>query len=418
MFYAAGEIDGAFLRLEHLRRDEMDRPRNTAGPSQRKRLTRGELEPVLDKVGITRVGDLTDLDDIGVPVWAAIRPGSRSLSVSAGRGTTDEAAWTSAVMESCEQAMAERVGDLVDIVDTARGMARRGLRVIALDRQSRCAASHLDPDRELAWVKGMSWRTGETVHAPYELVGMDMLAEAPWDIDIFRMSSLGLASGADLTGAIIHGLHELVEDDALFAALLPRAGATAKTVIFRTERGAVLEELVQRLAKAGVEARFVEIGADAKLPVVAAGITPDRGLTDDMPFFCGVSCNATREEAALGALLEAIQCRAIFISGARDDLWEEDYRMRLTEATRSLFCPAGFGRTSGAESVAASLAATAEAVMGMTGGDFYVFPLGGASCGFETVRVLADDLVSMYAPSGHARTGRAAAKLLSQWARP
>ncbi|MEU9983559.1 hypothetical protein [Streptomyces sp. NPDC050856] len=36
----------------------------------------------LEEFGITRVADLTGLDVIGLPVWTAIRPGSKTLSAS------------------------------------------------------------------------------------------------------------------------------------------------------------------------------------------------------------------------------------------------------------------------------------------------------------------------------------------------
>src|SRR6478609_9891201 len=56
----------------------------------------------LPHYGITRVADLTGLDCIGLPVWTAIRPASRTLSTSQGKGATSLLAKLSAVMEGIE----------------------------------------------------------------------------------------------------------------------------------------------------------------------------------------------------------------------------------------------------------------------------------------------------------------------------
>ncbi|MGT2531691.1 hypothetical protein ACU4GG_35025 [Streptomyces nojiriensis] len=54
------------------------------------------------KVGVTRVADITRLDTIGIPTFQAVRPLSRTLAVSQGKGMTPELAKLSAVMESVE----------------------------------------------------------------------------------------------------------------------------------------------------------------------------------------------------------------------------------------------------------------------------------------------------------------------------
>src|SRR5438045_3016271 len=67
------------------------------------------VEPFSRQMQITRVADVTGLDNIGVPVAVACRPCSRSLSVSQGKGLTIAAAKASALMESIELYHAERI---------------------------------------------------------------------------------------------------------------------------------------------------------------------------------------------------------------------------------------------------------------------------------------------------------------------
>ena len=66
------------------------------------------LTPLFKDLGITRLGEITGLDNLGVPVACAIRPNSFSLSVSLGKGPDREFAYASAAMEAAEIAVAER----------------------------------------------------------------------------------------------------------------------------------------------------------------------------------------------------------------------------------------------------------------------------------------------------------------------
>src|SRR6266496_3142850 len=71
--------------------------------------TLAEYLPKAKDMGITRLANVTGLDWVGIPVYNAIRPNSRSLSVSQGKGVTLEAAKVSALMESIEYWHAEHI---------------------------------------------------------------------------------------------------------------------------------------------------------------------------------------------------------------------------------------------------------------------------------------------------------------------
>jgi ribosomal protein S12 methylthiotransferase accessory factor len=382
-------------------------------------LTRARLQPVLDRLGITRVGDLTGLDQLGLPVWFATRPASRSLCVTNGKGLTDDAAWLSAVMEGAEQALAENAPALVALVASRADLDRRGLRSVALEKQARCAAAHLSLETEIAWVKGISWKTGETVYAPYELVGMDMAASAPWNVQQFRMSSLGLAAGRCLTDAIRHALQELIEDDAMFAPLVGGGGDRRQSdVRFDPSRSRDLQTVIGQLADRGMEARFANLTDGVQVPVVLAALKPVRGEDADRAYFCGSACREQLGAAALAALLEAVQSRLTFISGARDDLYVDEYGHRLKPGTEELFGGYKLDAT-GDEPARPPLALEdlASAVFDDGAGDISVFALGGRRFGFRVVRVLADELLSCQPLTDYPLGGRAGLKLLRRWTR-
>ena len=115
----------------------------------------------LKKLGITRVGDLTGLDTIGLPVWFAVQPNSRTLAVSQGKGLTHDQARISAVMEAAESAIAERPEKLIERYCSLEELIATGGQAVPLERLSGCMFEAFDPQRERAWVPGTSWTTGK-----------------------------------------------------------------------------------------------------------------------------------------------------------------------------------------------------------------------------------------------------------------
>ena len=67
------------------------------------------VRPLTSVMGITRIANVTGLDNIGIPVVMVCRPNSRSISVSQGKGYDLLSAKVSGLMESVESFHAERV---------------------------------------------------------------------------------------------------------------------------------------------------------------------------------------------------------------------------------------------------------------------------------------------------------------------
>src|SRR5436309_11175257 len=83
--------------------------RSPAGHAWSYAETERRLEPLLDRVPITRVYGATALDRLGLPVWGAVTPLAQDLTVHAGKGRSAQAARISAVMEAIERVSAEEV---------------------------------------------------------------------------------------------------------------------------------------------------------------------------------------------------------------------------------------------------------------------------------------------------------------------
>lgn len=290
---------------------------------------------LLQALGVTRVADLTGLDVIGIPVWSTMRPNARSLSVSQGKGLTHEVARLTAVMEAAEAAVAEAPEALVSRYASYSDLMRTGDESIFLPEVAACRYERFDPDRERAWVEGRSWRTGRAVHAPYELVGLDMRSDAPWDRSAFRISSIGLAAAFDYEPARLNALLEVVENDAVETFGLGHESYVPSAADRQHEDE--LGQALRMLERVAVEPVFFDLTHRCGLPV-AACILPRPASGEGGPgvaYSAGFACRPQPRKAILAALLEAVQSRLTHIAGSRDDIAEDDYRPAVRPFART-----------------------------------------------------------------------------------
>lgn len=350
---------------------------------------------------------------IGIPVWFASRPNSRGLAVSQGKGLTHDQGRLSAVMEAVETAYAERCETLVRGRASLAELEAGGRRAVPFARMLRCASETIDPDRPRFWVDGQTWRSGEPVFAPYELVGIDYRQVSPWDHETFHMSSIGLAAHSERESATLHALLEAIENDA--TAALEVFGYSERLVeaVPELPRTPGLVEATERLAAAGLRAGFVRLKGAIDLPVI--GCFVGRDVADasgsGTAVSAGFACRLRAEDAALSALLEAVQSRLTNIAGARDDIelhafapvggtLVEDLPVTRLGATKA--APA----LSSAKALALVLGRLADAGIE----DVAIFELSDAP-GLSVVRVLVPDLQSP-AEFGQVRMGLTATRQL------
>ena len=173
--------------------------------------TLARVRPNAAAMGITRLGNITGLDRIGIPVAVAVRPNSRSVSVSQGKGLELPQAMASALMEACEIFHAEEIGP-------CRRAAYRVLaaqdRDAVADPATLCGNGRpFDPDRPISWGRGYDLLRGKTCWVPAEIVHTDYTLATP--DGYFLAGTNGLASGNDQLEAVNAALYELVERDAV-----------------------------------------------------------------------------------------------------------------------------------------------------------------------------------------------------------
>lgn len=271
--------------------------------------------PAARRAGITRLADLTGLDTLGVPVWAAVRPMGRSLSTQQGKGLTPLAAKVSALMESLETWTAEHVARPVTR-GSYRSLRRRAVDVRRLPRPR----GKLDLDARWAWVEGRALATDTPVLVPLQAVTLDTVFARP---PVFDVSSNGLASGNVLVEAILHGLCEVLERDA--EAAWRRAGSDRR-IVLDTIADPACRALIDRITATGARVFVWDLGA-AELPVVGCAIMedPHEPAWRTLGFYQGFGAHLVPEVAIARALTEAAQTRLTYIAGARDDFFPFDY---------------------------------------------------------------------------------------------
>ncbi len=275
-------------------------------------------------MGITRVADITGLDVIGIPVATACRPNSRSVVVSLGKGLDSAAAKASAVMESIEAFMAERItrplilGSFNDL--------RFSHRLTDVDRLPRTTSSLYHPDLPILWVEGQELITQAPVWLPYEMVHTAYTLPAPTGTGCFLATSNGLASGNHLLEAISHGICETVERDAgSLQRLRSRAELDTRRINPATVDDTDCREVLGLLHRAGMSVQIWNMTTDIEIPaffcMIAEGGEAGEQRHQPRPGCCaeGMGCHPDKGIALLRAVTEAAQTRVAFISGVRDD---------------------------------------------------------------------------------------------------
>ena len=280
------------------------------------------LEALLPAFGITRLANITGLDCIGIPVYMACRPNSRSLAVFQGKGLDPAAAKVSAAMEAIETFHAEAI-DLPlklasyeelrythSVVDVARlPLSRDGL---------------FDPLRPILWIEGKDLLSAAAKWLPFELVHANYTLPSLTGSGSFAATTNGLASGNHFLEALCHALHEVIERDAVTLwKLASEDHQRARRLDLATIDDPQCRKLLERFEIADIDAVVWDVTSDIGVPAYLALIA-GRSEATGAPEF-GAGCHLCRGIALARALTEAAQARTTYIAGSREDITAAHY---------------------------------------------------------------------------------------------
>ena len=277
----------------------------------------------MKRMGITRLANVTGLDHIGIPVFMAVRPNSRGVSVSQGKGVDIASAKVSALMESIEGWHAERV--TVPLRYESYESLRRTDRCVDVHRLPKVHPRPVPPHQPLLWAEGYDLLQNARTWVPFESVTLSFV-HPPGHVATFYTSSNGLASGNHMLEAICHGLCETLERDAIALWLHEEGDELAKQrqLDLATVDDPLCRSILERLAAESVRVALWDVTSDSGIPTYACGIF-DKPQWRAKGLFLGYGTHLSPPVALLRAMTEAVQCRLAFIVGSRDDLPPAEY---------------------------------------------------------------------------------------------
>jgi ribosomal protein S12 methylthiotransferase accessory factor len=323
---------------------------------------------VCQRIGVTRLADITGMDRLGVPNYSAVLPGTEDyIWVYSGKGMTHQHAKASALMESIERycSLPSSNHDRVYIRGTVQELTK--------------SYDLIHPDDI---IEPLNFQYQENMVMDF-LQGFDLLADKdiliPAPLVLFRYSPFapavnpfafhhtnGLASGNVLEEAVCHALCEVIERDAASISEI-RARAIPFHILKTIEnklrqRGYVLSSIpantfmddytiYRDVELLGVQLEGVQKLTskfhDSDLPLLIKDITSDIGIptfaassiewiSHDYGYLAeGHGTHPDARIALLRAITEVSQTRAANIQGARDDLRKIRYGENNTDDKRA-----------------------------------------------------------------------------------
>lgn len=283
------------------------------------------VEQLKSVLGITRIGMIGELSDLGIQVSQAARPNGRwSSSYGSGKSETVEGAIVGGVLEEAEKWSQEQFRGGDDLIK-ASYKALRGSHHVANPRELGLPYdSTYTEDQELVWYTAYDL----LAHAPI-LIPVDLLSPVRGSHDILYtargarkiFSTNGLASGFSREEATLHALCEVIERHARKLAhnRITNPGGLGYNGYRAVALGAcspALKSLVARLQPEGRIVRALDITSEIAVPTYHAVIEElDSGVRAS-----GWATHPNPEVALHMALLEAGQSVVASIAGGREDL--------------------------------------------------------------------------------------------------
>ena len=284
--------------------------------------TLAAIDPWLKKCGVSRLADLTDMDNIGIPVYASIRPDSKSLKVDSGKGTTKAQAKCSAAMESLERWAL----DEVPLASLQQNTTDSRETAFQLNRGAQLTDFCL---RSIRWTEAIDQVTQGVVQVPYYAVklynGSENLPEKCW-----YASTNGLAAASTREDAILGGLYEVIERDGVHVALVNAMNGIEMPRLDLSSIDPECAELVGKIEDAGARIFVFDARNETRVPCFMALIVD----TERLGLWRGYGAHSDKHIALTRAICETAQTRGLLLTCARDDiLWQRHQKlMRDSEA--------------------------------------------------------------------------------------
>nr|WP_295370002.1 YcaO-like family protein [uncultured Sphingosinicella sp.] len=290
-----------------------------------------------ERCGVTRLADITGLDRVGLPVWQAVRPEGRALSVHQGKGASPLAAKIGALCEAIESHCAEHAivdGPIAAFSDLPPTQRAPDISDYSVDR-----ARPSCEDERIAWCEATDLLTGACRYLPHPLVSLDFRSGLPSRIE--RVSG-GLGAAASEEEAVRVALLELIERDAVGEwQRLVHAEKAAISLLLDTLPFNWFGAWRDRLRELGIDVEVFELDSIVDVPTFSCVIGGTEEFGSAYRRFSGTAAHPDPEQALFKAFAEALQSRLTLIAGVRDDILPSYYRRHVTSRKSPDWPPPG-----------------------------------------------------------------------------
>ncbi|MBN1195463.1 MAG: YcaO-like family protein [Methanomicrobiaceae archaeon] len=274
------------------------------------------IRPLIPDIGVSEILDLTPFDRLGIPVAATIRPrAARSAeNLRAGAGADPILAKIAALMAAIERYSVEYRGQQMQFASHEELGLTRSVdpRDLILPRPFGMGEQvHWTPSWDLLNEEEIAVPSNAVYH-PYDPMGMGEI--------LFQSDDVGLAGGMEPEEAILHGMLEVVERDALSTAERARNLGSRITV----DRDGPARRLLDLFTGAGIEMHLWLLPGRTGIPAVAVS-ADDTVSKDPALLVTGSAAHTDPEIAVIRALMEVARSRAVYLHRGRIDAVREAF---------------------------------------------------------------------------------------------
>jgi ribosomal protein S12 methylthiotransferase accessory factor len=291
----------------------------------------------MEKIGVSRVAEVTHLDRNGIPNFIAARPreAGEGISYYNGKGASKSQARASAMMEAIERYSGE-FWPCQPLFTSYEKLARERA---AVDPEQLIVPRLTKYDRalEIEWIEGFDLVSRQTRFVPLNSVVFPYIPQR--GKTLFYSSTNGLASGNTREEALCQALCEVNERDAfsLYDAATTLKGQVRALLVGESSQKLVdaarsdypvidprtlpvrARRIYERLAASGLTVYLRDVTSETRIATFMCLITMPQGAHRHL-VHGGYGCHPDARVAAVRSLTEAAQSRVSFIQGGREDL--------------------------------------------------------------------------------------------------
>lgn len=254
-----------------------------------------QLNRILRRIGVSRINEISNFDDLPIHVYQTIRPNALHIKVDSGNGRTKYESYISAAIESIERFTAENIRNPIYTVLPNS---------IAPDICGRYSIQN-KINTGIPVVMGINLINGKDVYIPLDMCSYFVFNPSR-TIPHFSNGSTGLGAHYSIEQAVLSGMLEILEREAI---------ANNKTIKFDLPLSARINEILYSILDKIPSLQITQYQCRAGLVVVHIK-SSDKNVNGGFNAF---GTGLDLEMALEDALSEAMQTWILRISASRDD---------------------------------------------------------------------------------------------------